>query len=123
MSDFIRNYELFVKCSPRETIEGALRFKDATINDLKARYEALEAENATIRQDKWISVKNELPADGQTIAFIVQSKDSPTYSYLDGEVMGGRFHYLAGQATFSVPGIGFSASHWMPLPTPPTEKE
>lgn len=67
----------------------------------------------------WINVDDRLPEEGQDVAFIVDSDKSPVFSYLHGERLGGRFHRLAGRATFSVPGIGFVASHWMPLPEPP----
>lgn len=67
---------------------------------------------------EWISVEKALPADGQTVAFVVDCK-SEILGYLHGRVLGGYFSYIGPYPTFSVPGLGLSASHWMPLPNPP----
>lgn len=67
---------------------------------------------------EWISVETALPADGQTVAFVVDCK-SATFGYLHGRVLGGYFSWVGQMPTFSVPGLGLSASHWLPLPEPP----
>lgn len=67
---------------------------------------------------EWISVKDRLPEDQQSVAFVVMDRSD---SYLNGRVLGGK--YIGGaMPCFSVPGMGCLASHWMPLPTPPKEQ-
>jgi hypothetical protein len=66
----------------------------------------------------WISVKDRLPDDGQTVAFVVDCKN-PNWDHLHGRVLGGL--YLGTKnGGFSVPGLTVNASHWMPLPAAPT---
>ena len=71
---------------------------------------------------EWISVKDRLPEKFQDVAFIVECKLDKTYN---GRRMGGRYMGLMfpdrdfAYHAFSVPGIEFKASHWMPLPEPP----
>lgn len=62
------------------------------------------------KEMQWISVEERLPEDGQTVAFVVKSDD-----LRDGFVYGGKYSY----GDFCTPGVGFAASHWMPLPEPP----
>ncbi|WP_345815336.1 DUF551 domain-containing protein [Paraburkholderia sp. PREW-6R] len=69
-------------------------------------------------RDAWISVDERLPDEGQNVAFVVSSA-SPTFAYLNGRVLGGYFGHVAKHPTFSVPGLGLHASHWMPLPASP----
>lgn len=65
----------------------------------------------------WISVKDQLPEDGQTVAFVVKNS---FHDYLEGRVLGGK--YIAGVAGgFSVPGMTNNAYYWMPLPDAPKE--
>jgi chromosome condensin MukBEF ATPase and DNA-binding subunit MukB len=90
---------------------------------LTARLAELEAQIATVApavdaQPGWISVDERMPDEGQSVAFVVSSA-SPTFAYLNGRVLGGYFGHVARHPTFSVPGLGLRASHWMPLPTPP----
>ncbi|MGU2415272.1 DUF551 domain-containing protein [Burkholderia cenocepacia] len=69
-------------------------------------------------REAWISVEDRLPEEGQAIAFVVHW---PGNEFLHGRVLGGTFHSYGGKMpTFSVPGTGFKATHWMPLPTAPT---
>ena len=68
-------------------------------------------------REAWISVEDRLPEEGQAIAFVVHW---PGDEFLHGRVLGGTFHSYGGKMpTFSVPGTGFKATHWMPLPTAP----
>ena len=62
----------------------------------------------------WISVKDRLPENMQTVAFVAWSEFSDRYN---GRVLGGRYDSLLD--CFSIPGACFEASHWMPLPKPP----
>lgn len=68
--------------------------------------------------DPWVSVKDRLPEDKQTVAFVVAKETSGIDA---GRVLGGRF--MAGPyGGFGIPGIGgFYVSFWMPLPPPPDE--
>lgn len=64
---------------------------------------------------QWVRISESgLPEEGQTVAFIVESSDK----YSNGLVLGGRYK----DGYFNVPGCGYQASHWMPLP-PPCEIE
>ncbi|WJN74414.1 DUF551 domain-containing protein [Burkholderia anthina] len=75
------------------------------------------ARRTTPDREAWISVDERLPDEGQAIAFVVHW---PGDEFLHGRVFGGTFHSYGGKMpTFSVPGIGFKATHWMPLPTAP----
>jgi len=66
----------------------------------------------------WISTAERMPEDGQSVAFVVSLADGSTHDYLNGRVLGGTYH--AGKyGGFSIPGITFNASHWMPLLDPP----
>ena len=64
----------------------------------------------------WISVKDRLPQDGQSIAFVVRTTGT-TWEYLNGRVLGGS--YDSASSGFTVPGLGTDATHWMPLPAAP----
>jgi hypothetical protein len=66
----------------------------------------------------WISVDYCLPAEGQSVAFVVDCKGGP-YEYLNRRVLGGVFSMVGRYPTFSTPGLGLAASHWMPLPDAP----
>lgn len=64
----------------------------------------------------WISVEDQIPEVGQTVAFIVSSNDE----HNNGRILGGSYDgFKFGYHGFSTPGIGWSGSHWMPLPAPP----
>lgn len=65
----------------------------------------------------WIDVKEKQPEEFQEVAFIVDSED-PHYN---GRKMGGRYQGIKGTGErsyyeFTTPGIGWSGTHWMPLP-------
>ena len=66
----------------------------------------------------WISVKDRLPEDRQSVAFVVQC-GGKVWGYLNGRVLGGNYSQAYGG--FSVPGLTVPASLWMPLPSPPTQ--
>lgn len=70
-------------------------------------------------KDPWIPCSDRLPEDGQTVAFVVECEDQ----FWHGRVFGGRYFRRTHGDEFSVPGIVFAASHWMPLPDPPAEIE
>lgn len=65
----------------------------------------------------WIDVKERQPEELQEVAFIVDS-DDPNYA---GRKMSGRYQGVKGTGErayyeFTTPGIGWSGTHWMPLP-------
>lgn len=67
-------------------------------------------------EDGWIDVNDRLPEHKQVVAFVV---DQPN-SYMHGRVLGGSFVDCGeGGSYFGVPGSGYMASHWMPLPDAP----
>lgn len=78
------------------------------------------ARRTTPDREAWISVDERLPEEGQDVAFVVKAAKGSIQDYLNGRVLGGRFMIVSGHPTFTVPGVGFNASHWMPLPTAPT---
>ncbi len=67
--------------------------------------------------DRWIPITERLPEEGASVAFVVDCKN-PSFD-LDGMVLGGRFR-AGPYGGFGVPGLVVNASHWMPLPPPPT---
>ena len=65
----------------------------------------------------WISIKDRLPLIGDTVAFVVHCTQGDK-SY-NGRVLGGIYRgNQYGYEGFSVPGIEFAGSHWLPLPAP-----
>ncbi|WP_248321986.1 DUF551 domain-containing protein [Caballeronia sp. Sq4a] len=70
---------------------------------------------ASAPAQQWISVRDRLPAEGQPVMFVVASK----YPDYNGRVFGGSFCMLADVPSFNTPGVGYRASHWMPLPEAP----
>lgn len=86
-----------------------------------ARWEGCQAARRTTPdREAWISVDERLPEEGQDVAFVVKAAKGSIQDYLNGRVLGGGFMIVGGHPTFTVPGVGFNASHWMPLPTAPT---
>ena len=69
------------------------------------------------RAKAWISVKDQLPTEGQPVMFVVESK----YPDYNGRVLGGSFCMIGTMPSFNTPGVGYSASHWMPLPAAPDQ--
>lgn len=57
---------------------------------------------------KWVPVTERLPENQQRVLFIVNSRDD----WYNGKVFGGTYTGY----DFAVPGIGFMASHWCPIP-------
>ena len=80
--------------------------------------ECLFAAPPTAQAEGWISVDERLPEHEQAVAFVVRTDGFQ--QHLNGCVLGGCF--VRGQGFF-VPGLGLEASHWMPLPPPPTSAE
>lgn len=72
-------------------------------------------------QGAWISVKDRLPEPQQSVAFVISGVPEPS-AYLNGRVLGGTYHG-GPYGGFGVPGMTVSASHWQPLPEPPTTGE
>lgn len=68
-------------------------------------------------REAWISVDERRPENDQPVAFVVKAEKGSTNEHLNGRILGGTYHRDWG---FSTPGIGFIASHWMPLPAAPT---
>lgn len=56
---------------------------------------------------KWIDVRDELPIRQQRVMFIAVSSNS----WYDGRVFGGTYT----DPDFCTPGMGFGASHWLPM--------
>ncbi|WP_081076821.1 DUF551 domain-containing protein [Burkholderia cepacia] len=75
------------------------------------------ARRTTPDGEAWISVDERRPENDQPVAFVVKAEKGSTNEHLNGRILGGTYHRDWG---FSTPGIGFIASHWMPLPTAPT---
>ena len=76
----------------------------------------LEGCRTTPDREAWISTQDRKPAQNQSVAFVVEAENGSSQEHLHGRVLGGTYHPDRG---FSTPGIGFRASHWMPLPTAP----
>ena len=55
----------------------------------------------------WVPCEGRLPQDGQTVAFVVKAEIM--LGYMNGRVLGGRFHAGPGGANFSVPGLAVDA--------------
>ncbi|KWO62597.1 DUF551 domain-containing protein [Burkholderia territorii] len=98
--------------------EQAADSNDLSYRMFKAGLEA--GRRTTPDRDAWISVDDRLPEEGQDVSFVVKAAKGSIQDYLNGRVLGGRFMIVFGHPTFTVPGVGFNASHWMPLPTAPT---
>ena len=64
-------------------------------------------------QRDWRKVAEHRPHDMQEVIFIISSMDD----YYHGRMLGGR--YLERHNEFTVPGMSFRASYWMPMPPPP----
>lgn len=64
---------------------------------------------------QWIPVQTRLPEDKQAVIFVVDGQD--WQPHLTGRVLGGSYNAISG--SFSVPGLGLCASHWMPAPLAP----
>jgi hypothetical protein len=79
---------------------------------------AIRELQSQLRVHSWISVQDQLPVDGQSVAFVVSTK-SPTWEYLHGKVLGGTYWKSTFGGDFSIPGLTITASHWLPLPPAP----
>lgn len=66
------------------------------------------------RKQKWISVKDRLPKEGETVLVFGywHEKFQPLMCYLIPHRKGEWFTNVAGQQVYTV-------THWMPLPQPP----
>lgn len=68
--------------------------------------------------EPWISVNEKMPEDRQSVAFVVSEECKMLPA---GKVLGGTYS-TSPYWGFSIPGIGgIPATHWMPLPEPPTK--
>ncbi|WP_175712163.1 DUF551 domain-containing protein [Burkholderia ambifaria] len=103
-----------VELSQRDEESFDKPFPDDDINVLWALWQA--ARRTTPDREAWISVEDRKPVPNQSVAFVVEAEDVSSQEHLNGRVLGGTYHPDWG---FSTPGIGFRASHWMPLPTAP----
>lgn len=67
-----------------------------------------------------IPVSERLPEEGQSVLFKVidteYGSDKPKEFGYHGKWFGGIFRMCAGQPSFSTPGAGWGASHWLPMP-------
>ncbi|KWH17621.1 DUF551 domain-containing protein [Burkholderia multivorans] len=89
------------------------------INALRSLLAPTQQPSGEVTDTVWISVDERLPEEGEAIAFVVHW---PGDEFLHGRVLGGTFHSYGGKMpTFSVPGTGFKATYWMPLPTAPAD--
>nr|WP_132454250.1 DUF551 domain-containing protein [Paraburkholderia sp. BL8N3] len=100
--------------------DSATSARDAALVRLTAEQERLglyDAAPSAVEQDAapWISTKDRMPAEGQSVAFVTRSNSEHEH----GRVLGGTFHTVAEMAWFSVPGVSYFASHWIPLPAAP----
>lgn len=88
---------------------------DNTIDEIYDKHFEKRLDVGTIDSaptQKWISVKERLPENkGRYIIYMCGQE--PFVSWFDGD----RFHSLS-----TVP-IAYPATHWMPLPEPPKEKQ
>lgn len=75
----------------------------------------LELKRKEAKMGDWVSVKDSMPELYQRVLFVVKSENE----WYNGKVYGGVYTH----PDFSTPGMGFSASHWMPSPSPPTSSE
>lgn len=70
-----------------------------------------------ISTDNWISIENKIPKEGDSVAFIIDSKDD----FYNGKVLGGTYqgHRNGLRHEFTTPGMSWKADLWQPLPLPP----
>lgn len=106
-----------VELSQRDEETFDKPFPNDDINVLWALWQV--ARRTTPDREAWISIEDRLPEEGQDVAFVVKAAKGSIQDYLNGRVLGGGFMIVGGHPTFTVPGVGFNASHWMPLPTAP----
>jgi hypothetical protein len=71
----------------------------------------------TIQQDQWISVKDMLPKDLETV--LAFCKDGSMF--VGRHTSRGRWQIWTAMKSTKI--VSRTVTHWMPLPAPPTEKE
>jgi hypothetical protein len=98
-------------------IQDDLDYEGVAVECCWQGWKARAAPSPEGQADQWISVKDRLPDDRASVAFVVECKGSH-FDYLHGRVLGGT--YVANQG-FGVPGLTIGASHWMPLQAAPKE--
>lgn len=64
---------------------------------------------------EWIPVEKQLPQIGQRIIFVAKCHNESSFEH--GNVYGGKY---TPDGSFSTPGCGLGATHWMPSPAPPS---
>ena len=87
---------------------------------------ALQAQIDELRKQVpvWVKCSDRLPESDCDVAFIADIWErSIHYSGMHGMVLGGRYRASDLGGRFSVPGHAMNASHWMPLPLPPSGTE
>lgn len=102
-----------------EKVNGCRGLSRLEIDQMRDAWMARASRRTTPHREAWISIEDRLPEEGQDVAFVVQADKGSIQDYLDGRVLGGSFMIVGGYPTFTVPGVGFRASRWMPLPTAP----
>lgn len=78
-------------------------------------WEELKAENEALKQG-WISVEDRLPEDGQVCFVYCKESDRLEYVPFVGQWPLVIINWETGESTCPI-------THWMPLPTPPSEGE
>ena len=83
-----------------------------------------ELMNAWLRANgggPWVSCDEKMPAEDQTVAFVVQA--GGCFDYLNGRVLGGMYRHSPFGGDFSVPGMTLQATYWRPIPEAPSNAE
>lgn len=85
-------------------------------------HEIGEMMNAWLRANgggPWIPCGEQMPEDGQTVAFVARA--GGTFEYLNGRVLGGMYRPSPFSGDFSVPGMTLQATYWRPIPEGPRQ--
>ena len=85
-------------------------------NGIHMKQDAIDNWNTRAPQSEWVSVDAELPKDGQSVNFEVDS-DGSKNQHLHGKVLGGTYDKV--NDCFCTPGVAFYATRWTPSPELP----
>jgi len=102
MNEWMQEKDVAALYSSRERTEDELRI-----------YELMDKALALLEAQEWVPVSERLPEPGQEVVYYFEFVGCWVGQYLgDGtnNVFGGKFGFLTDDVT-----------HWMPLPTPPSE--